>query len=246
MHAISLLPKMESMLESGFYFSDTKSTIPATMCFSAEASFIVGGSLLVIGTVIITKVKEKKDYPVALVPFIFAAQQTTEGMLWIALLQNNLAMQFWLSNLYAIFVGFIWPLYVPLALYYAETEIRRKQIIGWIGIAGFALAAYTVISIVNQPVTVEIFDNNIYYDHDIKVYPVVILLYLLATCAPFLVSSFRNLHLTGFVVTIGFCVAFFIYTTTFVSVWCFFAAIASTLILLYFTNRTLKPLIPVN
>lgn len=215
------------------------------MCFSAEASFIVGGSLLVIGGVIITKVKEKKDYPVALIPFIFAAQQTTEGFLWIALLQNNLAMQFWLSNLYAIFVGVIWPPYVPLALYFTETEILRKKIIGLIGIAGFALAAYTAFSLIHKPVTVEIIDHNIYYDHDIHAYPIVILLYLLATCMPFLISSFRNLHLTGFVISIGFCVAFFVYTKTFVSVWCFFAAVASALILFYFTKRTLKPLIPV-
>jgi len=215
------------------------------MCFSAEASFIVGSSLLVIGTVILKKVKERKDYPVALIPFIFAAQQTTEGFLWIALLQSNLSIQFWLSNLYAVFVGIIWPLYVPLALYFAETEIRRKKIIGLIGIAGFTLTAYTAFSLANQPVTVEIINNNIYYDHDIHAYPVVILLYLLATCMPFLVSSFKNLQLTGFVISIGFCVAFFIYTTTFVSVWCFFSAVASTLILFYFTNRTLKPLIPV-
>lgn len=126
------------------------------MCFSAEASFIVGGSLLVIGGVIITKVKEKKDYPVALIPFIFAAQQTTEGFLWIALLQNNLAMQFWLSNLYAIFVGVIWPPYVPLALYFAETEILRKKIIGLIGIAGFALAAYTAFSLIHKTRQVQV------------------------------------------------------------------------------------------
>jgi len=215
------------------------------MCFSAEASFIVGGSLLVIGTVIIKKVKEKEDYPIALIPFIFAAQQTTEGFLWIALFQSNLAMQFWLSNLYAIFVGVIWPLYVPLVLYFAEIEIRRKKIIGLIGVAGFALAAYTAFSLANQPVTVEIIDNNIYYDHDIHAYPIVILLYLLATCMPFIISSFKNLQLTGFVIIVGFCVAIFIYTATFVSVWCFFAAVASALILFYFTNRILKPLIPV-
>ena len=51
------------------------------MCFSAEASFIVGGSLVLIGAAIIKKVHYKRDIPVALIPLIFAAQQIIEGLL---------------------------------------------------------------------------------------------------------------------------------------------------------------------
>jgi hypothetical protein len=212
------------------------------MCFSAEVSFIVGGSLLVVGTIIIGKVKETQDYPVALIPFVFAAQQITEGLLWISLAHNNLYMQFWLGNLYGGFVGVIWPLYAPLAIYFAEADGRRKRMIGFIGIAGFALSIYAIIELMKQPVTVEIIDQHIYYDHNVHAYPLIILLYLLATCAPFILSSFRNLRLTGYIITLGFVVAFSIYTVTFVSVWCFFAAVASALILLHFAESTHKPL----
>lgn len=212
------------------------------MCFSAEASFIVGGSLLVVSTIIIRKVKETKDYPVALIPFIFAAQQITEGLLWISLAHNNLFMQFWLGNLYGGFVGIIWPLYAPLAIYFTETDSHRKKMIGSIVIAGFVLSIYTVIELMIQPVTVEIIDQHIYYEHNIHAYPLIILLYLLATCAPFILSSFRNLRLTGYIIMLGFVVAFSIYTVTFVSVWCFFAAVASALILLHFAESTHKSL----
>ena len=212
------------------------------MCFSAEASFIVGGSLLVVGTVIIGKVKERKDYPVALIPFVFATQQITEGLLWISLAHNNLFMQFWLGNLYGGFVGIIWPLYAPLAIYLAEINEYRKKIIGFIGIAGFALSMYTVIQLTSQPVTVEIINQHIYYEHNVHAYPLIILLYLLATCMPFILSSFRNLRVTGYIITLGFVVAFSIYTTTFVSVWCFFAAVASALIFFHFAGSMQKPL----
>ena len=217
------------------------------MCFSAEASFIVGSSLVVIGAAIIKKIQYKKDIPVALIPLIFAAQQILEGLLWVSLVNDNLQAQFWLSHIYAVFVGVIWPLYVPFAIYCAEeaSNIRRK-IIASAGIAGLALALYTIGSIVSQPVTVEIIHNHIYYERDIHFYPVVIALYLLATCSPFFLSSYRNLHIAGFVITIGFFVAYFIYTKTFVSVWCFFAAIASALIFLYFINRIRKPLFPIS
>ncbi|MCB1984209.1 MAG: hypothetical protein H6936_08875 [Burkholderiales bacterium] len=215
------------------------------MCFSAEASFIVGGSLVVIGTAIIKRIHAKNEIPVALIPLIFAAQQTMEGLLWISLDSDNLQAQFWLSNSYGVFVGVIWPLYVPFAIYFAETDNTRKKIIAFIGLSGLLLALYTVIGIARQPVTAEIINNSIYYEHDVHIYPVVIIFYLVSTCLPFLLSGFKNLHLAGFVIMIGFFVALLIYTKTFVSVWCFFAAIASALIFLYFNNRIRKPLIPI-
>ncbi|MCP5244620.1 MAG: hypothetical protein H6937_01140 [Burkholderiales bacterium] len=215
------------------------------MCFSAEASFIVGGSLLVVGAAIIKRIDAKKDIPVALVPFIFAAQQIVEGLLWLSIDSGNPQAQFWLSNSYGVFVGVIWPLYVPFAIYFAETDNTRKKIIAFIGISGLLLALYTVIGIARQPITAEIINDNIYYEHDVHIYPLVIVLYLISTCLPFILSSFKNLHLAGFVIMIGFCIAILIYAKTFVSVWCFFAAIASTLIFLYFKNRIQKPLIPV-
>jgi Family of unknown function (DUF6629) len=212
------------------------------MCFSAEASFIVGSSLLVVSAIIIGKVKETKDYPVALIPIFFAAQQITEGLLWISLAHNNLYMQFWLGNLYGGFVGIIWPLYAPLAIYFAEVDGHRKKMIGSIGIAGLALSIYAIIELMKQPVTVEIIDQHIYYEHNVHTYPLIIMLYLLATCAPFILSSFKNLRLTGYIIALGFVAAFSIYTITFVSVWCFFAAVASALILLHFVESTHKPI----
>ena len=150
------------------------------MCFSAEASFIVGGSLVVIGTAIIKRIHAKNEIPVALIPLIFAAQQTMEGLLWISLDSDNLQAQFWLSNSYGVFVGVIWPLYVPFAIYFAETDNTRKKIIAFIGLSGLLLALYTVIGIARQPVTAEIINNSIYYEHDVHIYPVVIIFYLVS------------------------------------------------------------------
>ena len=74
------------------------------MCFSAEASFIVGGALLFIGTSTIKKAHHKKDLPIALIPIIFALQQIIEGLLWIILKDGNMPQaQFLLSNIYGIF-----------------------------------------------------------------------------------------------------------------------------------------------
>ncbi len=216
------------------------------MCFSAEASFIVGGTLLLIGASTIKKAHHKKDLPIALIPLIFALQQIIEGLLWIVLKDGNMPQaQFLLSNTYGIFIGVIWPLYAPYAVYSAETNIKRRKIIASVGVTGLGLAIYTIIGLTNQPIVAEIINHSINYKHDVDGYQIVIVMYLLATCVPFIFSSFKHLYIAGIAITIGFFVAYWTYTETFASVWCFYAAIASGLIYLYFTHRVKKPLIPV-
>jgi uncharacterized protein DUF6629 len=214
------------------------------MCFSAEASFLVGGTLLIVGAATIQKTRYKKDVPVAFIPFIFAIQQITEGLLWLSLTNNMFYAQFWLSNTYGIFIGVIWPVYAPFAVYCAETNVTRRKIIATIGVVGLGLAAYTLIGLASQAITAQVINHSIHYEHDVAAYQFVIVMYLLATCVPFIFSSYRHLYIAGVVITIGFFVAFFSYRETFASIWCFYAAIASGLIYLYFARRMNKPLIP--
>lgn len=216
------------------------------MCFSAEASFIVGGTLLIIGTTTIRKTVYPKDLAIALIPLIFAIQQIIEGFLWVSLANNDTSpTPFWLSNMYGVFIGIIWPMFAPFAVYCAETDNTRRKIIAPIGIAGIGLALYTIIGLADQPIVAEIINHSINYKHDVDGYQSVIVLYLLATCVPFIFSSYRHLSIAGIIITIGFFVAYFTFLETFASVWCFFAAIASALIYFYFVHRIKKPLIPV-
>lgn len=216
------------------------------MCFSAEASFIVGGALLIVGVATFRKTTHNKDLPVALIPLIFAIQQIIEGYLWVSLTHNDAPQtQFWLSNIYGVFIGVIWPLFAPFAVYCAETNHKRRKIIAFAGVAGIGLALYTLIGLTNQPITAEIIHHSINYKHDVGGYQFVIILYLLATCAPFIFSSYQNLSITGIVILIGFLVAFIAFLQTFASVWCFFAAMASTLIYFYFVHRVKAPFIPI-
>ncbi|MEK7791572.1 MAG: DUF6629 family protein [Pseudomonadota bacterium] len=216
------------------------------MCFSAEASFIVGGTLLVVGAATIRKTYHRKDLPIALIPLIFALQQLVEGALWVSLTDGYMVQtQFWLSNLYGVFIGIIWPLYAPFAVYSAETDLKRKKIITVIGVVGLGLAIYTTIGLANQPIVAEIVNHSIRYTHDVDRDKLVIVMYLLATCVPFIFSSYKHLYLAGIAITCGFFAAYFTYLETFASVWCFFAAIASSLIYFYFAHRVKDPLIPI-
>ncbi len=216
------------------------------MCFSAEASFIVSGTLLVIGVTTVRKTIYQKDLPIAIIPFIFAIQQLVEGLLWVSLSNNDTSqIPFWLSNIYGVFIGIIWPLFAPFAVYCAETDSKRRKIIASIGMAGLGLAIYTGIGLANEPIIAEIINHSINYKHHVGVYQLVIVLYLLATCVPFIFSSYKHLYSAGIIITLGFFVAYVTFLETFASVWCFFAAIASALIYFHFVHRVKNPLIPI-
>ena len=217
------------------------------MCFSAEASFAVGGTLLILGVATIRKVIHKKDLPIALIPIIFALQQMVEGLLWISLVEDDSPqIQFWLSQIYGIFIGIIWPLFAPFSVYYSETNCKRRKIIASIGIAGVGLATYTIVGLAKQPIVAEIINYSINYKHDVSGYQLVIVFYLLATCVPFIFSSYKQLYIAGILITIGFFVAYLTFLQTFASVWCFFAAISSSMIYFYFVHRIKEPLIPIS
>lgn len=210
------------------------------MCFSAEASFIVSGTLSIIGIGAIRRVSFRKDYFVASIPLIFALQQLTEGLLWVVLQNPELALAQnpnWLAGLYGIFIGVIWPVYAPFAIYREETHAQTKRVVASMLLAGVGLAAYTIIGMFQEPIVATIINHSIHYAHQVEGQQFVLAMYLFATCAPFILSSKKLLNLTGTIITIGFFVAFFVYQQTFASVWCFFAAIASGLIYFYINSQ---------
>ncbi|MDO9312231.1 MAG: hypothetical protein Q7T85_11150, partial [Nitrosomonas sp.] len=76
----------------------------------------MGGTLLIVSVATVRKSIHKRDLPIALIPLIFAIQQIIEGLLWIFLIDNDaVQIQFWLSNIYGVFIGIIWPLFAPYA-----------------------------------------------------------------------------------------------------------------------------------
>ena len=55
------------------------------MCFSATASFTAGTALTAVGGLTVRKSRGKAELPLALVPLLFGIQQLTEGVLWLSL-----------------------------------------------------------------------------------------------------------------------------------------------------------------
>lgn len=206
------------------------------MCFSATASFVAGASLIAVGGLTVRKSQGPRELPLALVPVLFGLQQLTEGFVWISLGPDLPAVQAWSTYIYSGFSHVLWPIFVPLAILLVETVRWRARVLGAFLALGLSVGLYLLFFIVRSPVTARVEQDSIRYDSPHFYLALVLALYLLATCVSGLFSSHWCIRVFGvlaFILAIGAAV---VSITTFVSVWCFYAAILSFLVYLHFSG----------
>lgn len=204
------------------------------MCFSASASFLVGASLLVVGATTLNKVSHRAELPFASIPLLFGVQQLVEGGIWLGLQFDATTATQMLTLLYSLFSHVLWPIHAPLAVLLLESEParrRRNRAFIW---AGVAAALYLLYVLIRFPPRAELVGGHILYDspHDYALLPMGA--YLVATCVSLLFSNQRAVELLGLVLLLSCIAAYLFYTLWFISVWCFFAAILSAMVYLYF------------
>jgi hypothetical protein len=204
------------------------------MCFSAVASFVAAGVTGGIGVVSLARVKEPRELPLAAAPIIFALQQSTEGLLWLNLpLAPNGSTAINLTLLFQFFAEVLWPVYAPIAVLLIEPVKNRRRYMLLCLCVGLGVAAYLFWGIVSQRQAASIQDGHIVYVKHYKDSYVLALAYLAATCLPLILSSQRTIITLGVTILAGSVIAYFLYWRAFVSVWCFFAAAASAVILFH-------------
>jgi hypothetical protein len=100
--------------------------------------------------------------------------------------------------------------------------------------AGLGVAAYLLFLITARSPSAHIRDEHVVYVVGNQHQVLVTLGYLAATGLPLMLSSQRTVALLGTIVLVGSAIAFVAYWEAFVSVWCFFAAAASIVVLGHF------------
>jgi hypothetical protein len=206
-----------------------------SMCFSAPASFVTAGLTGAIGIVALTRVSEPRQLPFAATPVFFAVQQGIEGLLWVNL---PLAPDGYLSSaltfLYLFFAEAFWPVYAPIAVWLIEPSAHRRLLIVVCLGAGAGVGTYLLWWILGHPHLATIQDYHIVYGMGYRQPDAVGAVYLAATGLPLFLSSQRTVVVLGAIILAGLVVAYALYWEAFISVWCFFAAIASAAILYHF------------
>jgi hypothetical protein len=205
------------------------------MCFSAAASFVTAGVTGTIGIVSLTRAKEPRELALAATPMFFALQQGLEGLLWLDLpIAPDGPMATGLTFLFLFFAEVFWPVYAPIGVLLIEPNEARRKVMLLCLAAGVGVGAYLLWSLLARAHRAEILDDHIVYVTEYSRSYAVALAYLAATALPPLLSSRRVVAALGAIILVGSVVAYVIYWEAFVSVWCFFAAAASAVILWHF------------
>lgn len=209
------------------------------MCFSASASLIAGTALSAVGVVTIKKTKKKADVPFAMIPLLFGVQQIVEGFVWLSFSWQSTILNAVTTYIFSLFAFVVWPIFVPFAIGSLETEPWRKKVLYVFQFIGIAVGGYLLYSHSLSAVTSTIVNKSIVYNNSHFYTYWVIGFYFAATTVSCFFSSKRIINAFGILALIAAYTAYWFYSVSFVSVWCFFAAIMSFVIYLYF--RSEKP-----
>ena len=204
------------------------------MCFSATASFTAGAGLLAVGSVTLRLARRPAEYPFALVPALFGIQQLIEGGLWLTFPDREPHLNAVLTHVYSLFSHVLWPIYVPLAVLALEPERWRRRALFVLALAGAATGLYLLYFLLMEPIFSRVADGHIDYVSLHFYVAVFLTAYVLATCASSLLSSHRTVRWFGLATFVSLVAAAAFYAAWFISVWCFFAAMMSVVVLAFF------------
>lgn len=234
------------------------------MCFSAGASFSASAFLAVVGLVALFRAP--RGYRMlAVIPLLFAIQQFSEGWLWLILTKQPnvpsgpLGIPFKLlgkasqrlsyymdvkqvvTNTFLFFAYVVWPIWIPTAFWRIENHgtlryvmlfacfilgalVSGTLLFGMLmtNMSGAAVACHIVYSVPKflQP----------YQQEALATYAV-------AVITPFFISSLPGSTVMGIAVLGSLLVTLYAWAAHLTSVWCFFAALLSILVLWFLPSR---------
>ena len=168
-----------------------------------------------------------------MIPLLFGLQQLVEGTLWLSFSHQAPQLNEAMTYLFSIFSHVLWPIFVPLSVDLIEIVPYRRKIIWVFLVVGLVVGFYLLYMIVEYPVTAVMATNIAYVlPHFYKI--PVMLLYLAATCVNCFFSSAATIRLFGALALLLFVLASWAFSVALFSVWCFFAAVLSSIIYVHF------------
>lgn len=212
------------------------------MCFSAEVSF---GAAVVISTVSVVTLKKATTRPekiFALIPVFFALQQWIEGVLWIIIPDPDLVILRRVLNYSFLSVAWvIWPILITLSTFLMEKKGTRKQLLAWCLGTGISVALFLIYIMIFKPIDSRIANRHIDYHIELhRVIPMIIaIFYLIPTVVSLFISSVKHMWLLGAINLTSYLFTKIYFTEQVISVWCFFGAISS-LVILYIIHELRK------
>lgn len=203
------------------------------MCFSATASFVAGTVLAALGVATLRATRRWAEIPFASIPLLFGFQQIIEGGLWLSFKFDATQLNVVMTYLFSMFSHVLWPMFVPFSIGLLETVPWRRKVIWGFQAVGLFVGLYLLYLLIEFPVTAVAAANIVYVSPHFYKIPVM-LLYLLATCVSCFFSGNTTIRVFGVLALLLFALAYLFFSLALFSVWCFFAAVLSSIIFAHF------------
>ena len=221
------------------------------MCFSASASFTASAVLIPLGLYsnhLATR-HERPDYqPLALVPFFFGVQQLVEGLEWTAIDNGGLEPLGSLAAKGFLFFAYcFWMIWIPWSAWSISRSTDSKGLqrrLKWVAIVATLLGIGFYIPVLFQADLVQpaIESGRIHYQvnttwHNfVNTEPVGQLTYWGFIVLPLVALSDSAVKLFGILIFVSIFLTWFTYSIAFNSVWCFYCAVLSIMVI-WIVNR---------
>ena len=202
------------------------------MCFSASASFAASGGLAVLGGASLA-IAKKENKLLALVPLMFAVQQGFEGIQWLYLQANTTSMI--VGYGFVFFAFLVWPIYVPTFVFILDK--KKRNILKYFIALGAVVTLYILIFLIKESLIIRELHSCVSYEFNLPFRTVVLVGYLISIFGPLFLSTlkiFKRIGIVAFVAALG---AWLFFAFAFISVWCFFAALVSSLFFFYIRQQ---------
>ena len=216
------------------------------MCFSATASFTAAAVLTPIGVGCIGYALRRDPRVVLLAafPLLFGTQQLLEGLVWLGI-GGHPRVGAPAALGYLFFSHFLWLWWVPLSVSRLELRGRRRALAQLTTLLGGAFGAALYAPLLLDPDRLQVavtcgsveYRTALVFDAWLP-RPVVHTLYAAIVTLPLIAQSDRAVRVLGALILVGVVTARVGFAETFISIWCFLAALASASIVYVLWHRT--------
>ena len=207
------------------------------MCFSATASFSAAAVLGGLGALSVKWARSPRELPFAAIPLLFAVQQLIEGVIWTSFHEGDPVLTRTMTMAYVFFSHVLWPVLIPIAVLLIEPSPSRRRDLVILVAVGATVSAYLVWRTLAYGIESHPEGQHIEYVLPLAYAVLTTVLYVLSTTASLILSSHRSVRIFGLLTLLAFVVTYAAYEHWLVSVWCYFAAMLSAIVLLHFNVR---------
>ncbi len=202
------------------------------MCFSAGASFTAAIGLVGPGCYAVAHRKYKGILAFAATPLLLSMHQTAEGFIWLSLKNPDFASWYHPAlYVYSFISQPIWPIWVPFIIWLMETDKKRKKLLFYFLLLGAASSLYMFYCLINFNLSAIVENCHIRYLRDFPYLNIMRPInFVTIAVTPFL-STLRHMKVLSAIMLASLIVSYFFFTNYLISVWCFFAAILSVLMI---------------